>query len=1228
MSNRIGLLQIKEITDEHELDIEELFRLYNALKGAANTGAAIVFSGANQLAGSDSTGTLVTGRLIKDDYIDNQTISTTKIVGLDDILKLLKDRLDGIDTPVTIQTTVYNDDTDEFDLVDTLTDLGSAAVYTLFLEPLVKKFQTKALNFLKGLANIKGARSYAQLVDSVDDIVSDVAQNVTDIATQTANTTALQTRVTAVETQTTALNTRTAAVETQTTALQTRTTAIETVNATQTTSIATNTAGLAANDAHDLVQDGLISTATSVATGAATTAGSALALAGTASGVATGAASLGASNSAAIGALTLALIAAGIFSSSGEGDSITYVNNPSFDPTSLNNSVASLNTSVGSLKTLADALVNNGFATLSGTTYTLTSQFIALLSGGGSGGSGTGNSVQFTQLMQDLVANGFYTQSSADGVVTYTPTSSFNNIIANVAKNSTDSTLALNTFVSSGFLTSSTTNGVTTYTPAQSLPNIYQRILNVSNNMNPVGTALSYLGLLTKNFGTGDLSNAINKTITYPSLVSTMMALALYTTTTDASNNVTYNVVPNIPNLLTMRSNVDSLRNALQNIGILDTNIYTQDPLATALYQETKWSYVKILRNLLDYFTSIGVLTKNTDLTYTVTPSLPNVITSINQLSQNVNMIFQDLLQAGLIGYNGSTLSYVIPDNLRNVSINQQTIGDSLVSAGLLTRAGSIKYDYTAVANIPNLITEINTLKNASGVARSIMQGNVSSQYILVSGEYVKFNSVGFSQGTNITLDTTSNYSTATNVPSIGRITLKANKLYFLKANLNNIELKYNDAAQNTSAFILAQWYNVDTGTQIGNTALNISSTFANTWTSGSDLSAYFKPTVDTRIAVRLVLNGGSSLGAISVSSGGNGPTSFIIEEVGAYGYTVSTTLPNGNIFVGDSSGQAQAVALSGDLAISNSGVAKLTYNYNADAGILPPFEPNLYAHWISKSIYWSTGGNGIVQGNSISRWVPVVKKGLVGPLINTNTTANTYPYMSNDGTNAIDKAGAFSPAFVNGGFIANGLNFADVNGPLSQYTICAMVKPYFTTPTASGAQSQYIFGSDSGNTGSNSGLFIDSTGIILYSGNGALYVVASPNVNIGTNNLIKFQANTYYLVTVVVSVNHNFTNYYNWSGNTASSAGTQNLNSGYMLTVYINGQPCGTTCVKGPAFNVSSFAVGCRANTTNVYTNNPFNGTIDSLSIYDHPFTQAQVTTYKQYVLSKYPNQTLPNVY
>jgi hypothetical protein len=110
-------------------------------------------------------------------------------------------------------------------------------------------------------------------------------------------------------------------------------------------------------------------------------------------------------------------------------------------------------------------------------------------------------------------------------------------------------------------------------------------------------------------------------------------------------------------------------------------------------------------------------------------------------------------------------------------------------------------------------------------------------------GDHVQFNTTRASViGSNITLDTTSPYSTGTNVASTGRFTLKAGSAYMLRGFQRDL---------GTVQWIGFAWFNTDTNTQIGQWGGSGAGSAIDANVADSLAIGMIDCTVDTRVELR-----------------------------------------------------------------------------------------------------------------------------------------------------------------------------------------------------------------------------------------------------------------------------------------------------------------------------------------------------------------------------------------
>lgn len=172
--------------------------------------------------------------------------------------------------------------------------------------------------------------------------------------------------------------------------------------------------------------------------------------------------------------------------------------------------------------------------------------------------------------------------------------------------------------------------------------------------------------------------------------------------------------------------------------------------------------------------------------------------------------------------------------------------------------------------NTQDAATKQYVLDNTGGSAQSILHGYVNSGYsdAINVGDHFKFNGIAFVRGSNISLDTSSSYTTSTGVASIGRITLVAGKTYKLTASLNNV------VSANYNA---TRWYNADNGSVLGLTCGAPSPISTTDRVPSTGTVAYITTSVSTRVELRITWN---SFTQIKGTEDSIGPAWFTVEEV------------------------------------------------------------------------------------------------------------------------------------------------------------------------------------------------------------------------------------------------------------------------------------------------------------------------------------------------------------
>jgi hypothetical protein len=114
-------------------------------------------------------------------------------------------------------------------------------------------------------------------------------------------------------------------------------------------------------------------------------------------------------------------------------------------------------------------------------------------------------------------------------------------------------------------------------------------------------------------------------------------------------------------------------------------------------------------------------------------------------------------------------------------------------------------------------------------------------------GDHLKFNSVVASSGTSITLDTTTGYTNAANVASVGRFTLTANNTYRIDFNPTYIDLG------GTGGYVVLALWDADASAQIGNRSFYYAATGTSHIAGSGIFTTIYTPGSDKRVEVRII---------------------------------------------------------------------------------------------------------------------------------------------------------------------------------------------------------------------------------------------------------------------------------------------------------------------------------------------------------------------------------------
>ena len=214
------------------------------------------------------------------------------------------------------------------------------------------------------------------------------------------------------------------------------------------------------------------------------------------------------------------------------------------------------------------------------------------------------------------------------------------------------------------------------------------------------------------------------------------------------------------------------------------------------------------------------------------------------------------------------------PDPEGTGTVTEINTGTGL-TGGPITETGTIDLTNTGVTSGTYTYADVTVdaqgrVTNIASNLKEILYGYVSTDYSThtSTSDHIKFDAIGFERTNgSITLDTSSSYSNSVNTDSIGRITLQPNKTYKLTAWMNNMEASGNSA-------VSGGWFNSDTNDAI--LFASSSPEISNRTYGGAAILAYFTPNVTTRVELRIMFAGLSTVrGAYT-----NGPTYFTIETI------------------------------------------------------------------------------------------------------------------------------------------------------------------------------------------------------------------------------------------------------------------------------------------------------------------------------------------------------------
>lgn len=142
------------------------------------------------------------------------------------------------------------------------------------------------------------------------------------------------------------------------------------------------------------------------------------------------------------------------------------------------------------------------------------------------------------------------------------------------------------------------------------------------------------------------------------------------------------------------------------------------------------------------------------------------------------------------------------------------------------------------------------------------------------TGDHLKFDSIDTNKsGDGILLDTTTSYTNAANVPSIGRFTLKAGRVYRLEAQIMIIA--------STTSESQFQWYDATNGVPLGHLSEIAIGYDVDRHDDGGNIVATVSPVTD--ILVELRITTGASISTIYGISGVKGVTKCFIYSIESF---------------------------------------------------------------------------------------------------------------------------------------------------------------------------------------------------------------------------------------------------------------------------------------------------------------------------------------------------------
>ncbi len=199
--------------------------------------------------------------------------------------------------------------------------------------------------------------------------------------------------------------------------------------------------------------------------------------------------------------------------------------------------------------------------------------------------------------------------------------------------------------------------------------------------------------------------------------------------------------------------------------------------------------------------------------------------------NQAANKLYVDTVTSSLLNPINSLI------NLAVFGFVTKTASNTYVSRSLVAGNGITITNNNGVAGNPTI----------SASDKSILHAVVATGYStnLLVNDHLKFTQNRFTRGTSIILDTSTTYTSTTNVASLGRITLAAGKTYRLIA-----QLAVSFSA--TTGVFSTMWWNADTNTGLSNANTVYGSSGTSTNSVGLETILFVTPTIATRVELRI----------------------------------------------------------------------------------------------------------------------------------------------------------------------------------------------------------------------------------------------------------------------------------------------------------------------------------------------------------------------------------------